>query len=152
MIRRPPRSTLFPYTTLFRSDLYALGVVAYQLLAGRLPYEAASLTDLARQQGTPPARLDEANPEVPRALASVVAKDRKSTRLNSSHANISYAVFCLKKNIYNIFLYSIFFPFYFSIFYLYIYPFLSLYIYPLVFTFLSIHNYLHSSSQLPSYY
>jgi serine/threonine-protein kinase len=56
------------------SDLYALGVVAYQLLAGRLPYEAASLTDLARQQGTPPPRLDELDAEVPRALASVVAK------------------------------------------------------------------------------
>jgi len=56
------------------SDLYALGVVAYQLLSGRLPYEAASLTDLARQQGTPPPRLDEVNPEVPRSLASVVAK------------------------------------------------------------------------------
>jgi hypothetical protein len=55
------------------SDLYALGVVAYQLLAGRLPYEAASLTDLARLQETsPPPRLDELNPDVPSALAGAV--------------------------------------------------------------------------------
>ena len=55
------------------SDLYALGVVSYQLLAGRLPYEAASLTDLARLQETsPPPRLDELNPDVPRALAEAI--------------------------------------------------------------------------------
>src|ERR671929_308732 len=54
------------------SDLYALGVVAYQLMAGRLPYEAASLTDLARQQATPPPRLDELAPDVPPALAAAV--------------------------------------------------------------------------------
>src|SRR5918998_1758109 len=55
------------------SDLYALGVVSYQLLAGRLPYEAASLTDLARLQETgPPPRLDEIDPDVPRPLAEAV--------------------------------------------------------------------------------
>jgi len=56
------------------SDLYALGVVAYQLMAGRLPYDAASLTDLARQQATPPQRLDELAPDVPPALAAAVLR------------------------------------------------------------------------------
>jgi len=57
------------------SDLYALGVVAYQLVAGRLPYEAGSLTDLARlQEGGPPPRLDELEPAVPPALATAVAR------------------------------------------------------------------------------
>jgi serine/threonine protein kinase len=57
------------------SDLYALGVVAYQLMAGRLPYEAGSLTDLARlQESGPPQRLDELEPEVPAALAAAVAR------------------------------------------------------------------------------
>jgi serine/threonine-protein kinase len=57
------------------SDLYALGVVSYQLMAGRLPYEAASLTDLARlQESGPPPRLDDLNPEVPPALASAVMR------------------------------------------------------------------------------
>src|SRR6188768_1884747 len=55
------------------SDIYALGVVSYQVLAGRLPYDAASLTDLARLQETsPPPRLDELNPDVPSALAEAV--------------------------------------------------------------------------------
>src|SRR5258707_2395205 len=95
MIRRPPRSTLFPYTTLFRSRLptleetftpeaavddrdlrllqavFRLGLLAGRLVARRLVEEARDAIDAIR--------------------------DRKSTRLNSSHANISYAVFCLKK-------------------------------------------------------
>src|SRR3712207_7132678 len=81
MIRRPPRSTLFPYTTLFRSA---------QLLAGlRLdaPVEVAVL--LAGRTRT--VHLHQRPPPAVERL------DRKSTRLNSSHANISYAVFCLKK-------------------------------------------------------
>src|SRR5438874_7057618 len=75
MIRRPPRSTLFPYTTLFRSRLFTWlpGVPLAQ--AGMIP--EALLEDLG-------ARLAE-------------LEDRKSTRLNSSHVEISYAVFCLKK-------------------------------------------------------
>jgi serine/threonine protein kinase len=57
------------------SDLYALGVVAYQLMAGRLPYDAASLTDLARlQESGPPPRLDELEPDVPPSLAAAVAR------------------------------------------------------------------------------
>src|SRR3712207_8967104 len=78
MIRRPPRSTLFPYTTLFRS---ALGVIDRILIAARAFW--FYLVKLAW-----PAEL---------AFSYARFKDRKSTRLNSSHANISYAVFCLKK-------------------------------------------------------
>src|SRR5688572_31987279 len=70
MIRRPPRSTLFPYTTLFRSQLTPVGPV------------------MANDLGPP-------NPRDARIAGQ--ALDRKSTRLNSSHSQISYAVFCLKK-------------------------------------------------------
>src|SRR3712207_6956524 len=90
MIRRPPRSTLFPYTTLFRS-----GEVGGQVLAGR---EAAGdgrvLAAAAEAAG------DEAHLRcllVTIKATMIRQRDRKSTRLNSSHANISYAVFCLKK-------------------------------------------------------
>src|SRR3712207_7173399 len=85
MIRRPPRSTLFPYTTLFRSgdpNLVALGLLG----EGRVLLRDGRVADVL-------AALDEAMTHV---LAGEV-QDRKSTRLNSSHANISYAVFCLKK-------------------------------------------------------
>src|SRR3712207_7038619 len=90
MIRRPPRSTLFPYTTLFRSIVHVVG-------GGLAGSEAA--WQLA-ERGYP-VLLHEMRPVVATAahktdrLAELV--DRKSTRLNSSHANISYAVFCLKK-------------------------------------------------------
>src|SRR3712207_8281971 len=93
MIRRPPRSTLFPYTTLFRShlgELLADGEVEPHRagdaqLARVRPRAADDVGDLLR------ARLAELELEQP------LPQDRKSTRLNSSHANISYAVFCLKK-------------------------------------------------------
>src|SRR3712207_8848239 len=86
MIRRPPRSTLFPYTTLFRSEV------------------AAARADRAAKEG----RLEQLRElqarrssyeSLPEVGGSVIIQslDRKSTRLNSSHANISYAVFCLKK-------------------------------------------------------
>src|SRR5438445_11457723 len=80
MIRRPPRSTLFPYTTLFRSP----GV-----RAGGHAGDSAGAADVARHQWGP-SSAPSGDHERP---------DRKSTRLNSSHANISYAVFCLKKKI-----------------------------------------------------
>src|SRR3712207_7064463 len=100
MIRRPPRSTLFPYTTLFRSpglpgdlgfllgrdggdDPGAIGLA--ELDRG----EADSARGAEHKQGL--ARLK------PASVEQGVDRDRKSTRLNSSHANISYAVFCLKK-------------------------------------------------------
>src|SRR3712207_8472722 len=82
MIRRPPRSTLFPYTTLFRS---------FELLIAQ-PDRA----DRLRLAAEADYLLTWAGP-VSRELVEVASKDRKSTRLNSSHANISYAVFCLKK-------------------------------------------------------
>src|SRR2546429_3786083 len=80
MIRRPPRSTLFPYTTLFRSVWY------------RIDWQRGCAHPAAAA-ATAPAAAD----PVALALHSMVMADRKSTRLNSSHGYISYAVFCLKK-------------------------------------------------------
>src|SRR3712207_8985174 len=101
MIRRPPRSTLFPYTTLFRA------AAARRLKSvGRLYacYETPDELEFRRKRqlarGLPPIydraalKLSEAERA---ALEAQGRRDRKSTRLNSSHANISYAVFCLKK-------------------------------------------------------
>src|SRR5258705_1715324 len=91
MIRRPPRSTLFPYTTLFRS----------QVTAGKIADAAATYTEMAEKNPT--------NSQASTALYRVAelwrkqavdqGQDRKSTRLNSSHLGISYAVFCLQKKI-----------------------------------------------------
>src|SRR3712207_7921268 len=81
MIRRPPRSTLFPYTTLFRSE--------------RDVTEPASVRPHVQQEGD--VDHDAAEEVDPVAVGVQAREDRKSTRLNSSHANISYAVFCLKK-------------------------------------------------------
>src|SRR3712207_6893101 len=97
MIRRPPRSTLFPYTTLFRSRREALGVtlsfgtvvVTEQVVA----YQTRRLSDHEVLDLVP---LD-LPPTSFATQALWYELDRKSTRLNSSHANISYAVFCLKK-------------------------------------------------------
>src|SRR3712207_8102884 len=91
MIRRPPRSTLFPYTTLFRSLADLLHVHAVDLMAGNA-VRGAALVQLAGRR----AFLRGAH-GVLVVLDDVEHQDRKSTRLNSSHANISYAVFCLKK-------------------------------------------------------
>src|SRR3712207_8447153 len=97
MIRRPPRSTLFPYTTLFRSTSpeqrlergrYALGVATARPAVRDLSAVPCCGADL--QERGRPAAIGEAS-------TSGFELDRKSTRLNSSHANISYAVFCLKK-------------------------------------------------------
>src|SRR3712207_8494748 len=101
MIRRPPRSTLFPYTTLFRSDIVRVAMRPTgrrrPLLHVPLPVVRASLRLLRLLAGpTVFATWDEAE------LMEEPMTDRKSTRLNSSHANISYAVFCLKKKTYNI--------------------------------------------------
>src|SRR3712207_7581997 len=89
MIRRPPRSTLFPYTTLFRSVLsWPLAVLN--------PVARGSLRIRLRQPLRHPHRLGILGQQA-RHPWSIGERDRKSTRLNSSHANISYAVFCLKK-------------------------------------------------------
>src|SRR3712207_7588925 len=88
MIRRPPRSTLFPYTTLFRSPAGGVRRARRHQPAagGARPPRGVARGDPRRRQGGVPPLGQVADPE-----------DRKSTRLNSSHANISYAVFCLKK-------------------------------------------------------
>src|SRR3712207_8791953 len=83
MIRRPPRSTLFPYTTLFRSLRSNLRVSSAKRHFSRVG-------DALSNQRPPPCKGESTMPQT-------FVVDRKSTRLNSSHANISYAVFCLKK-------------------------------------------------------
>src|SRR5436309_9989245 len=91
MIRRPPRSTLFPYTTLFRSP-------GRRVHAGALP-DAERAGRGRRRAGRLPARAQVLR-QFPRGGGDERAEtDRKSTRLNSSHVKISYAVFCLKKKI-----------------------------------------------------
>src|SRR3712207_7612272 len=91
MIRRPPRSTLFPYTTLFRSQLGRILALSLldQVMGFRLPSSVSYL----------PQNKKLGFRQRKRKLTEIYSQkaDRKSTRLNSSHANISYAVFCLKK-------------------------------------------------------
>src|SRR3712207_7345372 len=98
MIRRPPRSTLFPYTTLFRSmpkttvvarDGWTVGGMAKG--AGMLAPSLATMLVVLTTDARVPA-------EVLQSALKRATTDRQSTRLNSSHANISYAVFCLKNN------------------------------------------------------
>src|SRR5690554_7183043 len=85
MIRRPPRSTLFPYTTLFRSELLPFGqLIDYN------PFQESCLLIIFIDKKQPSLRPLEKN-------IILYIRDRKSTRLNSSHVRISYAVFCLKK-------------------------------------------------------
>src|SRR3712207_8697112 len=82
MIRRPPRSTLFPYTTLFRSPCATWNCLPE---LGEMPSHSIRGRHFLQEGHLQP---------------DIFLEDRKSTRLNSSHANISYAVFCLKKNIF----------------------------------------------------
>src|SRR3712207_8714144 len=94
MIRRPPRSTLFPYTTLFRSafgDSERLRDLLDAMDSATLEHALERLEDF--EDDYRPENVDKAVP----VLLNQMPQDRKSTRLNSSHANISYAVFCLKK-------------------------------------------------------
>src|SRR3712207_7236997 len=87
MIRRPPRSTLFPYTTLFRSRRGGVRLDVLQLDGRAGQRRPVRVGDRARERAA----------ELLRACRDEEREDRKSTRLNSSHANISYAVFCLNK-------------------------------------------------------
>src|SRR3712207_7785084 len=92
MIRRPPRSTLFPYTTLFRSRVLTHDEIIQQLWADTAVEQAnlkQTIYVLRRALGD--------SSEENAFIKTLPKRDRKSTRLNSSHANISYAVFCLKK-------------------------------------------------------
>src|SRR2546430_10660368 len=88
MIRRPPRSTLFPYTTLFRSCLRSTGRIrttpARRPTGPRFPPTPTSIASIPPTWAT-------------QGIEAIDVGDRKSTRLNSSHSQISYAVFCLKK-------------------------------------------------------
>src|SRR3712207_8969874 len=93
MIRRPPRSTLFPYTTLFRSALLKDAPI---LILDEATSNLDGATEQAILQALAANRRGRTTVVIAHRLSTVV-QDRKSTRLNSSHANISYAVFCLKK-------------------------------------------------------
>src|SRR3712207_7664271 len=96
MIRRPPRSTLFPYTTLFRS----VPQLAHEYVQMGERYLGDGLVIVGPHlRSGMPIRMDNPHEVGTDRLVNAVAayEDRKSTRLNSSHANISYAVFCLKK-------------------------------------------------------
>src|SRR3712207_7839597 len=102
MIRRPPRSSLFPYTTLFRSpagqlkELRSYGDERYVLISPYPVQDAPVIATSWRVQ----LELRGADDPRLRQFVDQFRLDRKSTRLNSSHANISYAVFCLKKKTY----------------------------------------------------
>src|SRR5947209_12543020 len=90
MIRRPPRSTLFPYTTLFRSLFASVTLEDFLERRQQLQPGVARLAVERVERGREPSHDC-------RVALLALEQDRKSTRLNSSHANISYAVFCLKK-------------------------------------------------------
>src|SRR3712207_7235463 len=97
MIRRPPRSTLFPYTTLFRSLLRDLRAATDLAVAHRRHGYDTLQSEGASRLSTGPEQERATTPRLAHPLSRGGRRDRKSTRLNSSHANISYAVFCLKK-------------------------------------------------------
>src|SRR2546422_2414413 len=94
MIRRPPRSTLFPYTTLFRSPWYDHKGFFEHKLAEPNVYDQGMVKGETEALRMPNVHLTK---DQVRDLATFLLGDRKSTRLNSSHGYISYAVFCLKK-------------------------------------------------------
>src|SRR5688572_31724691 len=90
MIRRPPRSTLFPYTTLFRSQAFDVGRIDDRWFLAMEHVEGTTVSALTK------ACRERLQQPIPHRHVLLIT-DRKSTRLNSSHSQISYAVFCLKK-------------------------------------------------------
>src|SRR3712207_8203058 len=102
MIRRPPRSTLFPYTTLFRSHFpfgsHVIPTLPLCQCGSHLPCHALRVSLKLSNFNLKLHQEGLAAPLAPTSSWGSSTADRKSTRLNSSHANISYAVFCLKKN------------------------------------------------------
>src|SRR2546430_10449003 len=98
MIRRPPRSTLFPYTTLFRSDAFP-EIIAFNRPTAQKCLQIAQVFTCILFGGCTVSTLrpPDSRLKPPGHRAQVVSIDRKSTRLNSSHSQISYAVFCLKQ-------------------------------------------------------
>src|SRR3712207_7360521 len=99
MIRRPPRSTLFPYTTLFRSELSRAAVETATNFCdlGGNNYVVDNQLELNEEAKSAGINIIPDCGLAPGMVSILAMQDRKSTRLNSSHANISYAVFCLKK-------------------------------------------------------
>src|SRR3712207_8575427 len=100
MIRRPPRSTLFPYTTLFRSGYVGLPLAVAFCEAGHEVLGVDTDSRVVEALGRSHSHVEDVSDDRLAAIAGCLratTRDRKSTRLNSSHANISYAVFCLKK-------------------------------------------------------
>src|SRR3712207_8469788 len=99
MIRRPPRSTLFPYTTLFRSIYFREpSGVLFEIATLGPGFDVDEPLETLGQKLTLPPNYEHLRDKLEEVLTPLPdPRDRKSTRLNSSHANISYAVFCLKK-------------------------------------------------------
>src|SRR5699024_11590197 len=90
-LRRPPPSTLFPYTTLFRSDIFDDAFGRRELMLHALNLNGGRLSAVKRR------KQNATHAVAQRIAVATLERDRKSTRLNSSHVSISYAVFCLKK-------------------------------------------------------
>src|SRR3712207_8870579 len=97
MIRRPPRSTLFPYTTLFRSFTALTGDIHHLTHGEKVAYGTLTQLFLENKSREEIDRYVDFYQAIGMPTTLKEMQDRKSTRLNSSHANISYAVFCLKK-------------------------------------------------------
>src|SRR3712207_7651185 len=97
MIRRPPRSTLFPYTTLFRSDVVEDDMVKNIIEEFNIEHKAMYCLPFSTDINEDEYLKWHTDLYLNKEVNIIITADRKSTRLNSSHANISYAVFCLKK-------------------------------------------------------